>query len=963
MQILVLLFSLFSGNNASHAQSVLSPLPVYKHYSPDNSKLPTSRIYRVYADENGYLWLTTDKGVVRFDYKNFIPIATGKTTDFPVATKVGNDLLLLLDFKGNTRGIDLRTQQLVNTDSMYGMDKLPQNGEPYLLAYEYGGRVELSKKDTVSPITIIANNRRSCFQDKNKSFMKNLLVYYGIKEGEFGLSAAKLDYLKMVSPYAVQPKGEYLIVANRIFIKVKGKAAKLFFNGNDYGYTSEILGFARSGDDLWVGYLDGKGLVRYNGYFSSGRRNKRSTTILLRERITDVLTDYNKNIWVSTYDNGIFLFRYCDRNTLYSPIPVSHAGKSVSMIRNMGSVTVLGYASSILEISNSKHHKQTYTLPDDRVIRNVVYLDGRWHVLTHKNIYRANRKGIFPDSFSPLTYCSANIKKVNVFGKDIFTQGDTFYAVADKHLWKVYGDTILHNALSIPANSNTVLPFPSQDYFLGTSRGLWLNHIRLPYLQEETINQIRNVNDQVIICTETGVYMLPVADIKKGRLLRRLTPDPCYDVQEDNDYLFLRAANGLLVYKIENSQIVSELNASDYPVPFVITDFSITNGYVAVAGSKGIFYIPKEELLSPVFRAPKVHIINSSAGFNTDENCIKYLYSNSLSVSLMLDVLNESSDNYQVYYRLLRQGRLQHDWKSTLNNNVILTAMSPGTYDIEYLVKYAFGRHGNLYRYRVVVLPLWWQTIWFKVGLLCFFLLSVVAVLWLILKQLKRRSQIIQKRQQHLYELESRKLYAQMNPHFLFNSISIAHSLVEAGEQEKSLRFLSGFAKLMRNILNNSTETLISVANEVEALQHYLQLQALRLNQHFSYEIAIHPSLNVNHTFLPPMMLQPFVENAVEHGVKPLAGNGRITISIAKQNTCCLKCIITDNGHGFNKGKGAGNRSSQRSHAIRITEERLRIFAMENKCDAGIVILPLYTDRIPEGTKVILTIPFKYDQS
>jgi tetratricopeptide (TPR) repeat protein len=172
---------------------------------------------------------------------------------------------------------------------------------------------------------------------------------------------------------------------------------------------------------------------------------------------------------------------------------------------------------------------------------------------------------------------------------------------------------------------------------------------------------------------------------------------------------------------------------------------------------------------------------------------------------------------------------------------------------------------------------------------------------------------------------QQRLLRSQMNPHFIFNALSAIQVFILENEMQKSSRFLSDFSKLMRHVLRSSNYEFIPIQEEVEMLQYYLKIQQLRFSPPFGFDIIISDDIKNNKVVIPPMLIQPFVENAIEHGIKPLGEAGKLIIRILKNgNQMVLE--VDDNGLGIDyQDRLSKSEAQHESMAIKITQERLNI--------------------------------------
>lgn len=198
-------------------------------------------------------------------------------------------------------------------------------------------------------------------------------------------------------------------------------------------------------------------------------------------------------------------------------------------------------------------------------------------------------------------------------------------------------------------------------------------------------------------------------------------------------------------------------------------------------------------------------------------------------------------------------------------------------------------------------------------------------------------------------ETEMKALRAQMNPHFIFNALNSIADYINKNDARSADYYLGKFAKLMRGILENSEEKEISLSEELKMLEFYMDLESLRFKNKFNYEVKIADDINPENTLIPPMILQPFVENSILHGLAKKENDGKITIHIDKTEDL-LKCTIEDNGIG----RKNPNENLNKSYGVKLTRERIALFDKSKNSDSGV----FYTD-LETGTRVELRLPLE----
>lgn len=257
---------------------------------------------------------------------------------------------------------------------------------------------------------------------------------------------------------------------------------------------------------------------------------------------------------------------------------------------------------------------------------------------------------------------------------------------------------------------------------------------------------------------------------------------------------------------------------------------------------------------------------------------------------------------------------------------------------------------------QIVVQPPFWKTWWFRALFLC--LLAALAYTFFKVKinAIRHEAALQTEFNNHLAEVRFSALRAQMNPHFIFNCMNTVEGFVLENKKWEASVFLQKFSKLIRLVLENAQYRVVPLEQDLEALTMYIDLEKVRSEGKFDVDIQVDESLL--DCSIPPMLLQPYVENAIMHGLRHReTKGGRLTVSIAKNNANQMECVVEDNGIGRANASAinlkAGN-LNKTSLGLKITEERLRIFAP----DALVTTEDVYPNEKNTGTRVRILIPF-----
>ncbi|HEX7015179.1 MAG TPA: tetratricopeptide repeat protein [Cyclobacteriaceae bacterium] len=212
-------------------------------------------------------------------------------------------------------------------------------------------------------------------------------------------------------------------------------------------------------------------------------------------------------------------------------------------------------------------------------------------------------------------------------------------------------------------------------------------------------------------------------------------------------------------------------------------------------------------------------------------------------------------------------------------------------------------------------------------------------------------------------ELEKRMLRAQMDPHFIFNCLNGIQHFITSNDKHNALRYLSRFSKLVRQVLENSVNTIVPLSDELRLLELYIELEALRFGQRFEHEIAIDPDLDVHNVEVPFLLLQPYVENAIQHGLRHRPSGGRLSIKLERAggNVCC---VVEDNGVGRSQARRLNGATSgdHRPRGMALAEQRLTLLNKKQSRKTLVRVEDLNESTRSCGTKVTITIPDQYDE-
>jgi hypothetical protein len=312
-----------------------------------------------------------------------------------------------------------------------------------------------------------------------------------------------------------------------------------------------------------------------------------------------------------------------------------------------------------------------------------------------------------------------------------------------------------------------------------------------------------------------------------------------------------------------------------------------------------------------------------------------------------------------IRYKLEQNGKTG-DWQYSPDYIIQYESLSPGSYRLVVQASNINNEFNSPEKILLInISPAFWNTWWFRTLAIATIILSVYLFyrsrIAFIRKEEKKKTAF----NKQLAQIEMKALKAQMNPHFIFNCMNSINSYILENDKKKASDYLTKFSTLIRLILENSDKQKINLADELAMLETYIQLEQNRLDNKFDYHIHVDPSIKTTSFEIPSLILQPFVENAIWHGLIYKVEGGMINISIKKSSNQ-LACIIEDNGIGRSNAALLKQQQSVKHHSMgmKVTEDRLRILNQLNLERPSVNITDLFTEtNEPCGTRAEIIIP------
>jgi LytS/YehU family sensor histidine kinase len=303
---------------------------------------------------------------------------------------------------------------------------------------------------------------------------------------------------------------------------------------------------------------------------------------------------------------------------------------------------------------------------------------------------------------------------------------------------------------------------------------------------------------------------------------------------------------------------------------------------------------------------------------------------------------------------------LDTTWHETRETFLSYPTLPSGDYQLQLQAINKFDAHSQLLTASFTIDKRLYERNWFRILIGLLFLAGTGLLVWSITRRIRRREQEKTAISKRISELEQLSRKAQMNPHFIFNSLNSIQQYVMDSDVAGANKFISGFSRLIRQTLDFSSKPEISLEEELDYLSNYLELEKTRLENAFTWSVAIDKSVSPAEHYIPPMILQPFVENSVRHGLRYRRDkNGRVTITVKRVGDH-LVCVLEDNGVGRRAAMQYKSISpiNYQSKGLSLTADRITMFNKEHEQKITMQIEDLEdADQVALGTRVTICFP------
>lgn len=932
--------------------------------------LPSDVVYDLFVDKKGLLYIGTDKGLITYNGVHFEPIGfseslgnsisglqqdqSGKiwcrnfanqlfyvSKDELIEDKVVKELLgktnsNLVDFCLGKNSIYIMTQDAVynyasgKTRLIFKI-KNPEENQFTSIVYE-----ALSN-------TVYASAFREIYAFQNNSLIDKKTTIIGQKILE--VYAQKLAYVN-------KSETSRCVVDNALIELSKTLGVQTFLNR-----------LSATKNHLW--------LCTNNGIYEYDKSKAEFKTGFLNDtRVTDIVEDLEGNFWIGSLDEGLFLMP--SRKIFQLKLDLKTIKKNVSYTRisryKNGNYFVGTNDGRIIEIDTKGKSINEYNTKWDNNIEYVTFISDT--ILTNYGYFKIGQskpisnltylgKDVKEDEFSNLLIASPNhggIISRNFKGIPNFNDEKNKYRVLP------YGPEHIETLIFREKRTKAILYHKKEHrYYFGFIDGLYCytrNGVEKQIKTNENkpiiaVDMIENEDGSIWVATsQNGIFLINKSKIIKHiSTANGLSSNNCRRIEKGDIGLWVVTQTGFDFYDWRSKRIKNvELNLCIKGI--TINDITVDKETVALATNQGIYYFNKSilnDINLPDFNFTEF-LVNDKKVEIEDNLLLNY---NQNNINIKFNTIHyRSLGIYNYRYRLVG---LDDKWYTLSSNakNINFLALNPGVYKFQIHIKIG-EKHTKIKEINFEIKKPFWLQYWF----ISITVLALIALLYLVYKWAVVKTRKSEELKEQLALSQLTALRSQMNPHFIFNVLNAVQGLIYSNQKSKASEYLGKFSDLMRRILDSSDKSEVTIEKEFETIELYVLLEKARFDDDFDYKIVFPVGMDLSQYKIPSMIIQPFVENAIKHGLMHKQGMKNLEIKLERfEDMWCI--TIDDNGIGRKASEMINQKVKKHiSFATKAIDHRVKLINKTSKIVIDIEVIDKKShDGVSLGTRIKIYVP------
>lgn len=974
--------------------NLLAQNPYIQHYTT-NDGLPSNMVYQVYQDSHKFIWFATDAGVARFDGSRYVYYRKQDGLSCNDVVRIKEDSFGRVWFFNLNATLNYYYNGII----------FNANNAPYLDSLKSKEFFRDFYEDTDKNIHFYYNNQREIFTLNSKNQVtKFILPSINFKAGKYKeiIEGMVIRYLSQDSEsnYLLWTiAGLYTLKTfdiNPILVSGEYNYRSIFKTTNNVYYA--VVSETNSKSESFL-------LIRCIGDTVTDKQMRPISLNTIF--ISSVIEDVDGLLWISTFDKGIFCFK---NNSLLRHFDIKEAQAIIQDHENNIWITSLKYGVyKISPIINKHTHyengkfggkgilvladhmkngiwfsngEKIYLLQNEKLytsdfnnskysFNQILHLRNNNLLVGERSNYHFILENIHIDEItSTIKFEKSSIspkpfkKIVSNLTKDklnCFNSFQLYIMEPDKSFVSVKYKTLDERIYNIYYNSENELIVNAKKNYIYRN-GRLLIYSDLSCFDNKIITNHLNINESTDLINIEGdsLYLL------NNRQLYNLTS--AYGLSTDMKIKYMDYHQSTLFIATSQNAYVCEnplniINSKPVKLNLIdikfrnINDIIFSNNQLYIASDDGLTAIPIAVINKNASNSPIPYF---QSIWTNDKNEVDNLQSISLTgnnrIHIIFNSINYSSSPVIFSYMLYGPDK---NWTVGSGTDAIYQNLPKGDYIFRLKARKPTSTWSKPIEYRITIKATLWQHP-------LFYAFVAVCIAGLIFLFALRRKNLQLKRREmdhQIVTLEQKALQSMMNPHFIFNSLgSIQNYLLQKKTSEAGL-YLSQFARLIRQNLNAINAAMINLDEETDRLKNYLDLEKMRLPDRFDYSIEIDEAIESDETYIPSMIVQPFIENSIWHGISPMEDIGHVKVHIQKDSENALKITVEDNGIGIKKS-AVYSLKKKEEHlrlSLEMTRKRLHLLGLKFKVVTRIDFSEAFPGNENPGTKVEIILPFKYN--
>jgi ligand-binding sensor domain-containing protein len=885
--------------------------PIFKNVADE---LPSYQVYDMYQDSIGYMWITTDNGIARYDGNQMLNINTQKYFDTKVIFNfyeisphkvwVNTDINELYWFDPLSKDFKFHPYKyndiLSNTiDTLHNLEHVKKiyfmKDNAIKATFLKGpGYIQIDNKGNSNIYGKIKHNLETHQLSELILKQKNNFYYTYFKNGKTNtfcfqtknkkqVITANYNYSNIwlygISDIVKQKSSIYILSGKYLIKKTNDKIETLTI-------PSEGLDLLIDENTIYVSSFSGVYIIN---------KNLKITNHYLKNKIvTSILKDKKNGFWFSTLENGIFYTKNIDlkkiSNINYMPKNIIIKNNHLIVINNKSVMTIFDLKGKLLYEFTNVYLIGPYIISKQKLPK-IVFSDTYFYRgIDRMYVYLKNKpiRHLYSDKFYK--------KKWNVSNNQNFVKV-SFLEKIDSYL-------NLNDSISLILNNNKIIKYniyTQQKFIIGFD------------LEDDMITSFDNYRQRLFITTKHHLFVYKILPNFHFKYYTKFYNYDNFSFLFENDstaWAFNKNMIKKFVYK--NKQLEQINYTNNFPFSH-ISSLIKDKSKLWIGSKEGVSFINIKDLNSDKFNINKNDFRLDSIQINNQN---QYFINDTINIT--------SYNSITLYYKYLsfQQNKPlkfeykldKNEWLQTNENNLFLQNLSLGYHQLKIKVE-----NKVLFSQVIYVKPIFTQTIWFY--LLIIILISFTLFIlfkWRLNYKFKKQKEEVEK-----LNLELKLLNSQMNPHFMFNTINSIQLYILEKSKQQAIQYLSDFAKLIRQSLDFSFNEFILLKDELQFLNRYIELENKRFNDSFVLELEISKKIDINLEKIPSFIIQPIIENVIQHSNYGNEIIKKISLTIEK-NDDALTIKVTD--FGIQEHIKTRNINKHKSYGLDIIKNRLKIY-------------------------------------